>query len=110
MIPFKDNSILKQYIPSKPHKHGYKLFVLRSNKGLIHYFHLYTGKIKPPADEPDLGACSNIMVRLAKVVPVQKKKNVYHSLITGLLLYLCSAILQNRSYLPENSKEQQATR
>ena len=26
MIPFKGNSCLKQYIPSKPHKYGYKEF------------------------------------------------------------------------------------
>ena len=72
MIPFKGNSTLKQYIPSKPHKYGYKVFVLCSNKGLIHDFELYTGKINLPADEPDLGASSNIVVRLAKVVSTQK--------------------------------------
>ena len=50
MIPFKGKSTLKQYIPSKPHKYGYKVFILCSNKGIIHDFKVYTGKIEPPAE------------------------------------------------------------
>ena len=31
MVPFKGRSVLKQYLPMKPHKWGYKLFVLCDN-------------------------------------------------------------------------------
>ena len=77
MIPFKGKSALKQYIPSKPHKYGYKVFILCSNKGIIHDFEVYTGKIEPPAGEPDLGASSNIVVRLSKIIPVDKNQLLF---------------------------------
>ena len=38
MIPFKENSSLKQYIQSKLHKYGYKVFVLCNNSDIIHDF------------------------------------------------------------------------
>ena len=72
MIPFKGNSGLKQYIPSKPHKYGYKVFVLCDSKGLAHDFDFYTGKILPPLHGPDLGASSNIVLRLAETIPSNK--------------------------------------
>ena len=72
MVSFKGNSSLKQYIPSKPHKYGYKIFVLCCNKGFINYFELCTGKIICLTDEPDLGASSNIVLQLSKVIPPQK--------------------------------------
>ena len=49
MVPFKGNSSLKQYIPSKPHKYGYKVFVLCNNSGVIHDFEVYSGSVEPPA-------------------------------------------------------------
>ena len=70
MIPFKGASSLKQYIPKKPHKYGYKVFVLCSHKGIIHDFELYSGKIEPPENSDiDLEASSNIVLRLAEQIP-----------------------------------------
>jgi len=77
MIPFKGNTALKQYLPSKPHKYGYKVFILCSNKGVIYDFELYTGKIQPADDAPDLGASSNIVLRLAKIIPTDKHYLLY---------------------------------
>ena len=77
MIPFKGNSSLKQYIPSKPHKYGYKVFVLCNNQGIVHNFELYSGKIQPPDNTVDLGASSNIVLRLAKVIPVHQNYLLY---------------------------------
>jgi len=71
-IPFKGNSALKQYLPSKPHKCGYKVFILCSNKGVIYDFEPYTGKLQPADDVPDLGVSSNIVLRLAKIIPTDK--------------------------------------
>ena len=45
MVPFKGASGIKQYIPSKPNKWGYKIFVLADKAGMIHDFIPYTGKI-----------------------------------------------------------------
>ncbi|XP_015242424.1 PREDICTED: piggyBac transposable element-derived protein 2-like [Cyprinodon variegatus] len=68
IVPFKGRSILKQYMPKKLHKWGYKIFVLCDTKGLVHAFHIYTGKTDPEPGDPDIGANGNIVLRLAKAV------------------------------------------
>ena len=69
MVPFKGRSGLKQYVPSKPHKYGYKVFVLCSSSGLIHNFDVYSGRIGPPQNDPDLESSSNIALTLSEVIP-----------------------------------------
>ena len=71
IIPFKGKSSLKQYNPKKPHKWGYKVFVLSGVSGFNYNFEIFTGKsdnICAP-DEPDMGASSNVVVRLARIIP-----------------------------------------
>ena len=77
MIPFKGNSSMKMYIPSKPYKYGYKVFILCNYQGLVHNFKLYSGKILPPDDTVDLGASSNSVLRLAKIIPINKNHLLY---------------------------------
>ena len=77
MIPFKGSSSLKQYVPSKPHKYGYKVFVLCDSKGIIYDFQIYTGKISSPKNFPDLGASSNIVLTLSTVIPQNKNYLLY---------------------------------
>ena len=55
MVPFKGSSSLKQHVPSKPHKYGYKFFVLCDAKGIIYNFEIYSEKINPCEYYPDLG-------------------------------------------------------
>jgi len=81
MIPFKGKSSLKQYISSTHQKYGYKVFVMCSNKGIINDFELHTGRINPPTDGPDLGESSNIVLRLSKVIPVQKNTCFFRQLV-----------------------------
>jgi len=45
MIKFKGRSGLKQYMPKKPTKRGYKNWALACSSGYLHNFQLYTGKI-----------------------------------------------------------------
>ena len=71
IIPFKGKSSLKQYNPKKPHKWEYKVFVLSGVSGSSYNFEIFTGKsdnIWAP-DEPDMGASSNVVVRLARIIP-----------------------------------------
>ncbi|XP_062256971.1 piggyBac transposable element-derived protein 2-like [Platichthys flesus] len=68
LVPFKGRSSLKQYIPRKPHKWGYKIFVLCDTKGLVHSFDIYTGTIDPVPGEPDIGASGNIVLKLAQTI------------------------------------------
>ena len=44
IIPFKGRSCLKQYNPKKPHKWGYKAFVLSGVSGFSYDFEIFTGK------------------------------------------------------------------
>ncbi|XP_039610994.1 piggyBac transposable element-derived protein 3-like [Polypterus senegalus] len=67
MVPFKGKSSLKQYIPKKPYKWGYKIVVLCDTKGLVHSFDIFTGKIDPVPGEPNIGARGNIVLKLAQV-------------------------------------------
>ena len=68
MIPFKGISSLKQYMPLKPVKWGYKVHCLCGEDGIMYDFVIYKGKIEPLSDEPDLGASSNIVVNLARTI------------------------------------------
>ncbi|CAN9509212.1 unnamed protein product [Ophioblennius macclurei] len=76
MVPFKDRSALKEYIPKKPYKWGYKIFVLCDTKGLVHSFDVYTGENDPAPGQPDIGASGNIVLKLAQVI----RDNVNHLL------------------------------
>lgn len=72
---------LKQYMPAKPHKWGYKLFFLCGVSGFSYNFEIYTGsenldKFRLP-NESNLGAASNTVVRLCRVVPDNLNYVVY---------------------------------
>ena len=69
LVPFKGQSYMKQYIPSKPHKWGFKVFALCDTAGIQYDFEVYTGKVFPIPGEPDLGPSSNIVLQLAKTIP-----------------------------------------
>ncbi|KAH6943680.1 hypothetical protein HPB50_025602 [Hyalomma asiaticum] len=43
IAPFKGRSSLKQYVPSKPHKWGYKISVLCDVPGPVYDFSIYRG-------------------------------------------------------------------
>ncbi|CAG9567549.1 unnamed protein product [Danaus chrysippus] len=69
---------LKRYNPKKPHKWGYKIFVLSGVSGFAY-------KIEPETraenvvlpDEPDLGASSNVVVRMARGIPRHQNYQLY---------------------------------
>jgi hypothetical protein len=48
ICPTKVRSYLKQYLPSKPHKWGYKLFVLCGVSGYYYDFEICTGQENDP--------------------------------------------------------------
>ena len=68
LVSFKGKSSAKQYIPNKPKKWGYKLFVLADEKGMMYDFIPYTGKIEPVEDPsvPDLKPSANSVLHLAQ--------------------------------------------
>ncbi|XP_071051398.1 piggyBac transposable element-derived protein 3-like [Onthophagus taurus] len=62
IIPTKARSHLKQYNPKKPHKWGYKVFVLSGVSGFSYDFDIYAGATELPPNQPDLGMSSNVVV------------------------------------------------
>ncbi|XP_045445825.1 piggyBac transposable element-derived protein 2-like [Melitaea cinxia] len=74
----KARSNLKRYNPKKPHKWGYKIFVLSGVSGFAYKIELETGaeNIVLPA-EPDLGPSSNVVVRMARVIPRHQNYQLY---------------------------------
>lgn len=77
----KSKHHLKQYIPMKPHKWGFKLFMLCDTSGFTYNFEIYNGstntftKVKP--NEKDLGASANVVVRLSRVIPRNENFQLY---------------------------------
>ena len=51
IVPFRGASSLKQYVPNKPNKWGYKMFVLADEEGMTYDCMPYPGKIEP-VDDP----------------------------------------------------------
>ena len=79
MVPFKGKHSMKQYIPNKPKKWGFKFLVLCDSSGVCHDFFPYTGKIDPVdnPEVPNLGASSNCVLRLAQTIPSGKNHLLY---------------------------------
>ena len=92
MCATKMKHSLRQYMPAKPHKWGFKLFVLAGTNGYGYDFEIYAGAgAEIENKEPDLGASANIVVRLARSIP----PNLNHKLFFDnyytsipLLIYL----------------------
>lgn len=74
----KSRHFLKQYLPLKAHKWGFKFFVMCGVSGFAYNFELYSGKenIVLP-NEPDLGASANVVVRLCRNIERGKNYRVY---------------------------------
>ncbi len=62
MCAWKGRSPIKQYIPSKPHKWGYKIYCLASENYLLH-FEVYEGKEEDPSES---GATYDTVIRMIK--------------------------------------------
>lgn len=71
MIKFKGRSSIKQYIPKKPIKRGYKVWIRADQCGFICEFQVYTGKI---AD----GKEKNLGVRVVKDLTRRLVGNYHH--------------------------------
>ncbi|KAJ8963011.1 hypothetical protein NQ317_006820 [Molorchus minor] len=80
IIPFKGRTSLKTYNPKKPHKWGYKMYVLSGVSGFSSNFELCSSKgdINLLPGEPNLGAASNIIVRLCRPIPRGINHKVYY--------------------------------
>lgn len=77
LCPTKAISYLKQYLPLKPHKWGYKLFVLCGVSGYGYNFEIYTDNENKESqrltNESDFGATGNVVIRMSRKIPENGK-------------------------------------
>ncbi|CAM4813148.1 unnamed protein product [Rotaria magnacalcarata] len=74
IIPFKGKSIMKQHMPNKPNRWGYKMLVLAGGKtGICYDFIRYTGK----GESPQYDFCTNIVLDLCETVSRLMNHKIY---------------------------------
>ncbi len=110
MVAYKGRSPIKQYIPSKPHKWGYKIYCLSSD-GYLLRFEVYAGKEEKSVD----GATYDTVMRLIK--GYENKQHVLYTdnwFTSPTLLHdlqskgirLCGSVRSNRKGMPPIPKEE----
>ena len=75
MIPIKTKNFMKQYLPKKPHKWGFKVFSRYGSSGIIYAFQIYTGKSSNVPTE--LGITGNLVMRLCANLPKNQNYKLY---------------------------------
>ncbi|CAF2058572.1 unnamed protein product [Rotaria magnacalcarata] len=74
IIPFKGKSVMKQHMPKKPNRWGYKMCILADSiSGICYDFIFYTGK----ANEPQYGFCTDIVLKLCETIPKMMNYKLY---------------------------------
>src|SRR5215469_7376364 len=63
MIKFKGRSSLKQFMPLKPIKRGYKVWVRASSNGYVCEFEIYTGR---KGNKPEKGLGARVVTDLSR--------------------------------------------
>ena len=89
ICPTKNRTYLKQYLPLKPKKWGYKLYVLSGIDGYSYNFEIYTGHeetLYNETDFPNLGASGNVVVRLCKILSSEHHRLYFDNFYTSLPL------------------------
>ncbi|KAJ8895450.1 hypothetical protein PR048_000783 [Dryococelus australis] len=82
MIPFKDRSSLKQYLPKKPKKWRYKMWVRAGISGYVYCFELYQGA------KSACGAAGDIVIRLTHDLHGKNYKVYADNYFTSVPLFL----------------------
>jgi hypothetical protein len=110
MCAWKGRSPIKQYIPSKPHKWGYKIYCLASENYLLH-FEVYEGKEDDPSES---GATYDTVIRMTQPYHDQQLVLFTDSWFTSPTLMtalkdrgirLCGSVRSNRKGMPKLSKK-----
>lgn len=115
MVPFKGRSSLKQYMPLKPVKRGYKIWVLADAKsGFIMKFDPYTGKDTTTFSSNSATMCEKVVLNLCDVIETTPCLVAYDNFFTtyNLMLtlkekdiYSVGTVRMNRKNLPDMLKK-----
>ncbi|KAM7310521.1 piggyBac transposable element-derived protein 3 [Ixodes scapularis] len=87
MIPFKGRSSIKQFLPSKPKRWGFKVWVRAGASGYIYKFEVYQGgsggRSKPSSE---CGVAGDVVLRLTQGLEGKNHKVYADNLFTSLPL------------------------
>lgn len=109
MIKFKGRSTLKQYMPLKPIKRGYKVWVRADESGYICEFQIYTGKRQGGRAEKSLG--ERVVRDLTENILGVNHKVFFDNFFSSIDLLntlqsqkvlACCTIRKDRTNLPKN--------
>ncbi|CAF0957692.1 unnamed protein product [Brachionus calyciflorus] len=109
MIKFKGRSSMKQYLPNKPIKRGFKVWVMAdSNFGYVFDFNIYTGKSK---DKKETCLDEQVVLNFAQTLEHSFHKLFFDNYFMSISLlkklseinqYGCGTIQKNRKNLPRD--------
>ena len=109
MIKFKGRCAFKQYMPMKPTKRGYKVWVRADDKGYVCQFEIYTGK-KTRDSKPTKDLGPKVVKDLTSKLEGKNYKIYADNFFSSIPLakYLsekdigyCGTIRSNRKYIPD---------
>ncbi|GBP34217.1 PiggyBac transposable element-derived protein 3 [Eumeta japonica] len=112
MIKFKVKSTLKQYLPMKPIKRGYKLWCLADQRGFIKKFQIYQGKDEEMSEKfNNYGLGERVVLELTEHEWGKGKVVYFDNFFSSISLleklknentFACGTIRSNRKGLPPN--------
>nr|CAH7718955.1 unnamed protein product [Callosobruchus chinensis]CAI5818917.1 unnamed protein product [Callosobruchus analis]CAH7726829.1 unnamed protein product [Callosobruchus chinensis]CAH7733976.1 unnamed protein product [Callosobruchus chinensis]CAH7741215.1 unnamed protein product [Callosobruchus chinensis] len=110
MVGFKGRSTLKQYMPLKPIKRGFKVWVMCcAVTGYVIAFDIYTGK--DPTNDTSLGLGENVVLKLTRALEGLYYCLFFDNFFTSVPLvykllrkkmFACGTVRVNRKHLPVN--------
>ena len=111
MVKYKGRSSLKQYMPKKPIKRGFKLWMRAdSNSAYVSKFTVYEGKIR---NQTEKGLGANTVMRLTESIQGHYHHIYFDNFFTGIDLLLnllrngtygCGTMRQDRKGFPSSLK------
>lgn len=96
LIPCKSRNSLVQYIKSKPHKWGIKMFARCSSAGFMNNFEVYTGKAATGTTS-NLGISGDVVLRLCEDLPSHRNYKIYTD--NWFTSYKLTCALKNKGIL-----------
>ena len=80
MVAFKGRALLKQYLPKKPKKWGFKLWARCAASGYLHIFDVYQGKGTGIGNDEDISGCGlggNVVLKLCSTLPEKHNFKIF---------------------------------
>lgn len=116
MIKFKGRMSIKQYMPKKPVKRGYKVWMLADSSGYCLNFEIYVGKVGNEV-EHNLGA--RVVKNMTSELANKNHKVFFDNFFTGVplmeelrqqQLYACGTINSTRKKMPKFKTDKELKR